>query len=61
MRTLKQFIEVTGLVRGASCKDVAFWVNRIGIDEFTDDLLGDIIGYYLFDYEEFIFTYENLI
>lgn len=61
MKTLKQFIEVTGFVRGASCKEVAFWVDRIGIDQFTDDLLGDIIGYYLLDTEEFIFTYNNLI
>ena len=61
MRNLKQFLEVSGLRRGATAKEVAFYVDRIGIDQFTDDLLGDIIGYFLLDPEEFIFTYENLI
>lgn len=57
--TLRKFIEHSGLLRGASCKDVAFYVARFDID--SDDLIADIIGYYLLDTEEFIFTYENLI
>lgn len=59
MRNLKQFIEHSGLSRGASCKEVAFYVARFDIE--SDDLIADIIGYYLLDTEEFIFTYENLI
>lgn len=61
MRNLKQFIEVSGLSRGASAKEVAFYVDRIGMDQFTDELLADIIGYFLLDLEEFVFTYSNLI
>ena len=57
--TLKKFIEHSGLSRGASCKDVAFYVARFDIE--NDDTIADIIGYYLLDVEEFIFTYENLI
>jgi len=57
--TLKQFIEHSGLQRGASCKDVAFYVARFNIE--SDDLIADIIGHYLLDPDEFIFTYENLI
>jgi len=57
--TLKKFIEHSGLSRGASCKDVAFYVARLDIE--NDDTIADIIGHYLLDVEEFIFTYENLI
>lgn len=57
--TLKQFIEHSGLSRGASCKDVAFYVEKFDIE--NDDTIADIIGHYLLDVEEFIFTYENLI
>jgi len=57
--TLKKFIEHSGLSRGASCKDVAFYVVRFDIE--NDDTIADIIGHYLLDVEEFIFTYENLI
>lgn len=56
--TLNQFLGISGLRRGASCKEVAFYVDRYDID---DDLIADIITYLLLDPEEFIFTYENLI
>lgn len=56
--TLNQFLGISGLRRGASCKEVAFYVDRYDVD---DDTIADIIAYLLLDPEEFIFTYENLI
>ena len=58
--TLKKFIEHSGLSRGASCKDVAFYVVRFDLEQ-NYGLIADIIGYYLLDLDEFAFTYENLI
>jgi len=58
MKSLNQFLGISGLRRGASCKEVAFYVHRYDVD---DHLLSDIIGYFLLDPEEFIFTYSNLI
>lgn len=63
MKTLKQFKEVTGLQRGATAKELAFYVERYfrGTDIYESELVADIVAYYLVDAEEFVFNYENLI
>lgn len=63
METLKEFKEVTGLQRGASAKELAFYVERYfrGVDIYESELVADIVAYYLVDAEEFVFNYENLI
>lgn len=63
MKTLKEFKEVTGLQRGVTAKELAFYVERYfrGVDIYESELVADIVAYYLIDAEEFIFTYENLI
>ena len=66
MKTLLEFINMTGLRRGATCKEVVKIAARyFSHDEMTgleeNHVLGDIVGYFLIDPEEWHFTYQNLI